>query len=225
MSWQILIKDDTATNEIQPASNYSTTTETNGGAFLTQPQPLVPGTNGQSFTFGRNSSYTPRSGGLRERDNNTNEYQNHSPDIDDGVMPDGPDAYFEGESGNNDSQNRGPRQQFEKFAKRTVLLANLPEGTTHQDIVDVVRGGMILDIYLRTHDRAASIVCTLYLQTSKVKTQRCSSSTKIPAVVLGRGGSSRLLPSCQAPRFIYQGQEGTPISFVKMMMLLGIYIL
>lgn len=153
----ILIKDDTATNEIQPASNYSTTTETNGGAFLTQPQPLVPGTNGQSFTFGRNSSYTPRSGGLRERDNNTNEYQNHSPDIDDGVMPDGPDAYFEGESGNNDSQNRGPRQQFEKFAKRTVLLANLPEGTTHQDIVDVVRGGMILDIYLRTHDRAASI--------------------------------------------------------------------
>jgi hypothetical protein len=72
-------------------------------------------------------------------------------------MPDGPDNFYDGRSGNNDSQPKASRQQFDKFAKRTVQLANLAESTTHQDIVDAVRGGMLLDIYLRNHDRTASV--------------------------------------------------------------------
>jgi hypothetical protein len=72
-------------------------------------------------------------------------------------MPDGPDGFYDGGSGNNDSQPRFQRQQYDKFAKRTVLLVSLPEGTTHSDIVAAVRGGMLLDIYLRTHDRTASV--------------------------------------------------------------------
>lgn len=72
-------------------------------------------------------------------------------------MPDGTDGFYEGASGNNDSHPRYVRQHYEKFAKRTVILANLPEGATHSDIVEVVKGGMLLDIYLRTHDRTASV--------------------------------------------------------------------
>lgn len=72
-------------------------------------------------------------------------------------MPEGTDGFYDGASGNNDSQPRFQRQQYDKFAKRTILLANLPEGVTHTDIADVVRGGMLLDIYVRTHDRTASV--------------------------------------------------------------------
>ena len=72
-------------------------------------------------------------------------------------MPDGPDCFYDGGIGNNGSQPKSQRQQFKKSAKRTVQLANLAESTTHQDIVDAVRGGMLLDIYLRIHDRTASV--------------------------------------------------------------------
>lgn len=75
----------------------------------------------------------------------------------DDYMPDGPDCFYDGGSGNNESQPKYQRPQFAKFAKRTVQLANLAESTTHQDIVDAVRGGMLLDIYLRIHDRTASV--------------------------------------------------------------------
>lgn len=75
-------------------------------------------------------------------------------------MPDDTDAFYEEGSGNNESQTQSrsqyQRQQYDKFANRTVLLANLAEGTTHAEIADVVRGGMLLDIYLRT-DRTASV--------------------------------------------------------------------
>lgn len=122
-------------------------------------------TNGaaQDYTFGRNANYTPRNTETRQRETNgykngyQNGFQNHS-NSDDNLymsMPEGPEAFYDGGSFNESQQK--PRQQFDKFAKRTVLLANLHEATTHGDIVDVVRGGMLLDIYLRGHDRTASV--------------------------------------------------------------------
>jgi len=112
---------------------------------------------GQDYTYGRNANYTPRNGELRPRDTNT--FQPQSPINDDyAFVPDGPaDGFYDGGSGNNDSQTKLNRQQYDKFAKRTVLLANLPDGTSHIDVVNAVRGGMLLDIYLRSHDRTASI--------------------------------------------------------------------
>ncbi|KAL8678038.1 MAG: hypothetical protein Q9186_005569 [Xanthomendoza sp. 1 TL-2023] len=41
--------------------------------------------------------------------------------------------------------------------KRTLLLQNLPDQVCHQDIVSIVRGGLLLDVYLRPQDRSASI--------------------------------------------------------------------
>lgn len=40
--------------------------------------------------------------------------------------------------------------------QRTVLIANLPERTTHKDLAGIIRGGRLLDIFLR-NDRTASI--------------------------------------------------------------------
>ncbi|KAL8821425.1 MAG: hypothetical protein Q9223_000528 [Gallowayella weberi] len=41
--------------------------------------------------------------------------------------------------------------------KRTLLLQNLPDQVCHQDIVSIVRGGLLLDVYLRPVERSASI--------------------------------------------------------------------
>lgn len=49
------------------------------------------------------------------------------------------------------------KMQYERIATRTVLLFNLPEGTTHAHIASAVRGGQLLDIFLRAHDRSAQV--------------------------------------------------------------------
>lgn len=55
------------------------------------------------------------------------------------------------------SQNQSQRQQYERQATRTIQLLNLAEGTTHADITSAVRGGMLLDVFLRTHERSATV--------------------------------------------------------------------
>lgn len=47
--------------------------------------------------------------------------------------------------------------QYDLKCTRTVLLTNLSEGTTHADITDAVRGGFLLDIFLRPHERCVAI--------------------------------------------------------------------
>jgi hypothetical protein len=157
---QILIKDDSAATQNGESTIYSAADETTAStAFLTQ-QPLssIQTNGGQDYTFGRNANYTPRNTDIRPQNMNGNGFQSHSQTNDDiSFMPDGPDGFYDGGSGNNDSQMKGQRQQFDRFAKRTVLLSNLAESTTHQDIVDAVRGGMLLDIFVRNHDRTASV--------------------------------------------------------------------
>ncbi|KAH9871947.1 hypothetical protein J1614_006206 [Plenodomus biglobosus] len=40
--------------------------------------------------------------------------------------------------------------------QRTILITNLPERTTHKDLADIIRGGRLLDIFLR-NDRSATV--------------------------------------------------------------------
>ncbi|TVY35638.1 Negative regulator of differentiation [Lachnellula occidentalis] len=151
----ILVRDDSAATQ----NDESTTHDEESAAFLSQ-QPLssVQGNGGQDYTFDRNANYTHRNTDSHPRDTNGNGFHSHAQANDDNsYMPDGPDCFYDGGNGNNESQPKPQRQTFDKFAKRTVQLANLAESTTHQDIVDAVRGGMLLDIYLRIHDRTASV--------------------------------------------------------------------
>lgn len=155
---QILVQDDPPATETAETTVYSTIEETTeGGVYVKQPSAqtshVAPA---QDYTYGRNTNYTPFNGDSRSRDTPLRDVSNLNDDFT--YMQDGPsDGFYDGGSGNNDPQPRFARPQFEKFARRTLLLANLPEGVTHADIVDAVRGGMLLDIYLRTHDRAASV--------------------------------------------------------------------
>lgn len=166
-----MIKDDAPALENGDKPTFVDENLENGSFFTQQSTSLNSGAVTQDYTFGRNANYTPRSD-FRPRENNINGnynghhngngngngFHNHSHTNDEyGFMADGADGFYDEGSGNTDSQPRRQRQQFDKFAKRTVLLTNLPENTNHADLADAVRGGMLLDLYLRTHDRTASI--------------------------------------------------------------------
>ncbi|EEH19699.2 hypothetical protein PABG_01958 [Paracoccidioides brasiliensis Pb03] len=56
------------------------------------------------------------------------------------------------------SQTRQDRQQQANCTEnRTILLKGLSEKTTHRDIVAAVRGGALVDVFLRPRERQASI--------------------------------------------------------------------
>lgn len=48
------------------------------------------------------------------------------------------------------------RKRFAKIEQRTIFARNLSDRASHKDIVDFVRGGLVLDIYLRSHERERS---------------------------------------------------------------------
>ena len=53
-----------------------------------------------------------------------------------------------------------PRTEKKRYARdeqRTIMVKNLSDRATHKDIVNFIRGGLVLDIFLRTNDRTASI--------------------------------------------------------------------
>lgn len=157
-TWQLLIQDDLPATENAETTVYSTLEGTSdGGVYLKQQSaPTTQVGSGQDYTYGRNANFYPPNGDTRPRDNPLRDISNLNDDIT--YMQDGPsDVFYDGGSGNNDSQTRVKRPQFEKYAKRTVFLINLPEGVTHAEVVDVVRGGMLLDIYVRPNDRIASV--------------------------------------------------------------------
>lgn len=49
------------------------------------------------------------------------------------------------------------RPTYERQCTRTIQISNLPDGTTHADITAVVRGGLLLDVFMRPHDRSATV--------------------------------------------------------------------
>lgn len=142
-----MTKDDGTTVENGRSNTYAMNNEHE--EFPAGPGPAAAARQG--YTSGRNAHHT-QNGDFLSQDNS---------DLhDDGFSfaPDGQeDGLFDEERGHNEFQSTRPsRPQYQKVAKRTVLLYNLPEGVTHADVTNVIRGGMLLDIYLRTHDRAAS---------------------------------------------------------------------
>jgi hypothetical protein len=50
----------------------------------------------------------------------------------------------------------GGRKSYMRQDKRSLILANLSDRTTYQDLVSMIRGGALLDVFIR-NDRTASI--------------------------------------------------------------------
>lgn len=67
------------------------------------------------------------------------------------------DSPVEGPPGANYVKPQDQRPQFERQCARTIQLLNLAEGTTHAEIINAVRGGILLDVFLRAHERSATV--------------------------------------------------------------------
>lgn len=52
---------------------------------------------------------------------------------------------------------RTERPFYSRTEQRTIVAKNLSERATHKDIVGFIRGGLVLDVYLRSAERSASI--------------------------------------------------------------------
>ncbi|KAI9719819.1 MAG: hypothetical protein M1812_003308 [Candelaria pacifica] len=90
-------------------------------------------------------------GGLRPGEGYSGRQHSFSPD--DAFSPfDGSEQHLSG-----GTFPKPEKQQIPRNDQRTVLMTNLSDRSTHKDVVNVIRGGALLDIFLRTNDRAASI--------------------------------------------------------------------
>jgi hypothetical protein len=142
---QSLIEDQS----IEPAERHYTSRKNNSYSPPSE----------QHYTFRKNNSYIMH--GLSAPDDNA--AQSCSPADECVYTPDGPsDGPDEGESGNKEPLVKPARQRYEKFAKRTIVLSNIPDVTTHADIANIVRGGLVLEIYLR-RDPQGRVACVSFL--------------------------------------------------------------
>jgi len=101
---------------------------------------------------------------------NAPRYEGTSPNSDntavgDGLQPKQPSSYNRVYSyGQQESSDGSPKEDdgYESSHKvpvndqRTVLVTNLSERTTHKDLASIIRGGRLLDVFLR-NDRTATI--------------------------------------------------------------------
>ncbi|KAL8959967.1 MAG: hypothetical protein Q9193_003249 [Seirophora villosa] len=53
--------------------------------------------------------------------------------------------------------DRLPYSKMDRIDQRSIIFKNLSPKTTHQDIVSICRGGPLLDVYLRSHDKSAVV--------------------------------------------------------------------
>jgi hypothetical protein len=153
---KILIKGDDA--QLQHQDEWADgATDIAGGVALNRPQQQHPRlqTPLSNITNGSNNSYRPARGypgngfGFDRRGSNGRDCNGSHDDTSFPSDVDKDDQYLGIPS--------SEKQYYNRNEQRTILIKNLSDRVTHKDIVDIVRGGALLDVYLRSNDRSASI--------------------------------------------------------------------
>lgn len=132
-------------------------TDVTGGVNVSHHQSHPVRMSAPSTAFAANTQspqWPPRShtnnGYLKERSGNYGRQQSFSHD----------DSSFPSDLEKDDQSQPTPaadRQHYARAEQRTIIIKNLSDRVTHKDIVDIVRGGAVLDIYLRSNDKTASV--------------------------------------------------------------------
>ncbi|KAJ9131144.1 Negative regulator of differentiation 1 [Coniochaeta hoffmannii] len=115
-------------------------------------RPGISDTNGAPYN-GRGDSYNYGDGYHNHGDQTAwaDEEPDEGLDYDEETTVDGPIG------ANYVTSQKSRNGQYDIKCTRTVLLSNLAEGTTHADVTDAVRGGLLLDVFLRPHDRCVAL--------------------------------------------------------------------
>jgi hypothetical protein len=176
----LLIADDEADQALDGTLTWATEAASETDAYQTQ---IAPSYARERTAHGQVSQGANQSYIYRIPDSGTNGFETGT-DFEGHYH--GADLPAETLSYNGTSQAGGRRAQFAKHAKRTIHLLNLPEGITYQDLTDNIRGGMLLEVLIRS-DRVAAVsfleedAATAYFQHVKrndlyIKAKRVSTS-------------------------------------------------
>jgi hypothetical protein len=97
----------------------------------------------------------------------------------------------------NETFSKGRQGSVTPSVQRTVLIRNIPERTTNEDVIAAVRGGALLHLYLRPRERVANVsfvdesAARAFLQHTKVyglhvagkPVSHCPKSERVPLVL------------------------------------------
>ena len=154
---QTLIRGDSVLQT--PATNVAyEDEEVNGGVNLYSRPTKAPVTMSRPTGNGPDSSSGPswpsknQSGGFGAQKDRGSFVRQYSSVQDDSSFP----SDLEKEEQSSPTA-KTEKQHYAKTEQRTVVAKNLSDRVTHKDIVDIIRGGAVLDIFLRANERSASI--------------------------------------------------------------------
>ena len=153
---QILIQGDTGTPQPDGVLDNSSSL-TGGDDYLYDSQkPPAPsrhlGNIYGSYT-GQNAVWSSKEhGSLRPKPKSSVDGRKHSFGHDDNSYPSEPDR-----DDHSRVLQRPERPQYARAEQRSIVAQNLSDRTTHKDLLQVIRGGTVLDIFLRNNERSASI--------------------------------------------------------------------
>lgn len=132
--------------------------EANGGVNIFPRPTRVPVTisrpSGNGNETPSNSGWTPKNysgSGSFHKDRAGSFARQHSSMQDDSSFPS--DEKEDGCFPNSKTE----KLQYARAENRTLIIKNLSDRATHKDIVDIIRGGAVLDIFLRANERSASV--------------------------------------------------------------------
>lgn len=132
--------------------------EANGGVNIFPRPTRVPLTlsrpSGNGNETPSNSGWTPKNysgSGSFHKDRAGSFARQHSSVQDDSFFPS--DEKEDGCFPNSKTE----KLQYARAENRTLIIKNLSDRATHKDIVDIIRGGAVLDIFLRANERSASV--------------------------------------------------------------------
>jgi hypothetical protein len=130
------------------------------GSFFTQPTDVR---NANASTVNSTGPSSVRNAGRKKNGHNHGEYHDLGNPYDESTT----DSSYQADMTPGSGQLVGgffkhdtataPSDGFAKNCQRTIVFRNLPNDTTHADIMPHVKGGLILDVFLRRHDHACSV--------------------------------------------------------------------
>ncbi|KAI9934671.1 hypothetical protein MW887_000288 [Aspergillus wentii] len=124
--------------------------------YGSQPPPPKPYQQGDEHSTRHVGSNSPTQLNGSKTVDEYQEYSYHDEDDDeeeDGVII----SQNSDEKDDYDDSSRSGGSYTASTGQRTILIRNLPDRAFHQDIVDAVRGGALLHIYIRSRERTANV--------------------------------------------------------------------
>ncbi|KAK3944258.1 hypothetical protein QBC46DRAFT_172450 [Diplogelasinospora grovesii] len=150
-----------------PETSFTSATSDGGAPLRTSPPTPAPNLPDQTRSTFAGNRYTTASGGIGTGDYSSPRaiprhrgqpaWMTDDVEEDDNTSCGGSIPDDEPVSPKAVAKGKSQRPATERECMRTLHLSNLAEGTTHSDIIDVVRGGILLDVFIRSSERSASV--------------------------------------------------------------------